>query len=207
MTLLTVNRLVIYYFALYFTSFKMKKLVLLFLLGFIPFTLQAQKKGDNNSSKKKEFVVDESKVLTLDKTIKTLYKVISAEKEEERNWKQFKFLFYPNAKLIPSGMNQDDEYKARYLTPQEYINNSQKWLKMNGFIEKEISRKVNTFGNIAHVFSTYESYHSKEDKAPFMRGINSIQLIYDEDRWWIVNIFWAQETEEHLIPKKYLPRE
>ncbi len=186
---------------------KMKKSVFLGLLCFITISIQAQKASKKEgNSEKKEFVIDSSKVLTLDKTIKTLYKVISAEKGEDRNWKQFKFLFYPDAKLIPSGLNQDYVYKAKYITPNEYIKNSEKWLKMNGFIEKEIHRKVNTFGNIAHVFSTYESYHSKEDEKPFMRGINSIQLINDEDRWWIVNIFWAQETEEQPIPKAYLPR-
>ncbi len=185
----------------------MKKSVFLGLLCFITISIQAQKASKKEgNSEKKEFVIDSSKVLTLDKTIKTLYKVISAEKGEDRNWKQFKFLFYPDAKLIPSGLNQDYVYKAKYITPNEYIKNSEKWLKMNGFIEKEIHRKVNTFGNIAHVFSTYESYHSKEDEKPFMRGINSIQLINDEDRWWIVNIFWAQETEEQPIPKAYLPR-
>lgn len=178
----------------------MKKVLIVVSLCCFTIAIQAQK-----TSEKKEFVIDSSKVRTLDKTIKTLYQVISAEKEEERNWKQFKFLFYPGAKLIPTGMNQDDVYKAKYLSPQDYINNSKKWLKMNGFIEKEINRKVNTFGNIAHVFSTYECYHSKDDKEPFMRGINSIQLINDENRWWIANIFWAQETEDNLIPKKYLP--
>lgn len=186
---------------------KMKKSLFLGLLCFITISIQAQKASKKEgNSEKKEFVIDSSKVLTLDKTIKTLYKVISAEKGEDRNWKQFKFLFYPDAKLIPSGLNQDYVYKAKYITPNEYIKNSEKWLKMNGFIEKEIHRKVNTFGNIAHVFSTYESYHSKDDEKPFMRGINSIQLINDEDRWWIVNIFWAQETEEQPIPKAYLPR-
>ncbi|MGC6431583.1 MAG: hypothetical protein ACON5F_11120 [Jejuia sp.] len=184
----------------------MRQLLFLLLLCFTVTFAQAQNKSKKESnSEKKEFVIDSTKVLTLDKTIKTLYKVISAEKNEERNWNQFKFLFYPNAKLIPTGLNQDYVYKAKYLTLQEYINSSQKWLKMNGFIEKEVSRKVNAFGNIAHVFSTYECYHSKDEKEPFMRGINSIQLINDEDRWWIVNIYWAQETEEHPIPKKYLP--
>ncbi|GAB1856001.1 hypothetical protein MHTCC0001_08360 [Flavobacteriaceae bacterium MHTCC 0001] len=185
----------------------MKKLVFVITLVFSIPAAQAQKatKKDDNS-KNKEFVIDNSKVLTLHKTIKTLYDVISAEKGEERNWKQFKHLFYPNAKLIPSGMNEDGVYKAKYLTPDEYIKNSQKWLKMNGFIEKEIHRRVNSFDNIAHVFSTYECYHSKDEKTPFMRGINSIQLINDENRWWILNIYWSQETNNHPIPKKYLPK-
>ncbi|MEW4925551.1 hypothetical protein [Algibacter sp. 2305UL17-15] len=185
----------------------MKRILLILIIGIVSLPLNAQKRSNkNDDSDKKEFVVDSTRVLTLDKTIKTLYKVLSAEKEQDRNWKQFKYLFHPDAKLIASGMNQDYEYKAKYLTPNEYIKSSGKWLKMNGFIEKEIHRKVTAFGNIAHVFSTYECFHSKDDEQPFMRGVNSIQLLNDENRWWIINIFWSQETEENPIPKAYLPR-
>ena len=76
----------------------------------------------------------------------------------------------------------------------------------NGFYEVELHRDVEQFGNIAHVFSTYESYRSKDDTEPFMRGINSIQMLYDGKRWWIINVYWMQESEEHPIPQKYLPK-
>lgn len=174
---------------------------------FLTLSLSAQKETKNDKNTKKEvFAVDSTKVLTLNKTITTLYKTISAEKNKERNWKQFKFLFKPSAKLIPTGNDSEGINKTRYLTPQEYIKDSKNWLKLNGFIEKEIHRKVNTFGNIAHVFSTYEAYYSTEDEKPFMRGINSIQLQNDGKRWWIVNILWSQETKKNPIPKAYLPR-
>ena len=146
------------------------------------------------------------KVKTIDSTIKTLYDVISGEKGEERNWELFKALFKPQAKLIPSGKNKEGLYDLRYMTPDDYIKASGKWLVENGFFEKEIHRKVDTFGNISQVFSTYEAYRSKTDETPFMRGINSIQLLFDGNRWWIVNIYWTQETKEHPIPVAYLPK-
>jgi hypothetical protein len=37
-----------------------------------------------------------------------------------------------------------------------------------------------------------------------MRGINSIQLFNDGNRWWIVNIYWQQESAEDPIPDMYL---
>jgi hypothetical protein len=37
-----------------------------------------------------------------------------------------------------------------------------------------------------------------------MRGINSIQLFYDGNRWWIVTVYWQQESTAHPIPEKYL---
>lgn len=145
----------------------------------------------------------ENHVKTIDSAIKTLYRVISGEKAEARNWKLFEYLFHKDAKLIPSGNNRQNVVGVRYMTTHEYIKTSGKWLEENGFFENEISRKVDQFGNIAHVFSTYESFKSAKDKTPFMRGINSIQLFNDGKRWWILNIFWQGETQEHPIPKKY----
>ncbi|MCF7567935.1 hypothetical protein L3X37_06085 [Sabulilitoribacter arenilitoris] len=147
-----------------------------------------------------------NKVQTLDNTIKTLYTVISGEKGEERDWTLFKYLFKPDAKLIPSRKIKKEAYKVRYMSPDDYIKNSGKWLVENGFFEKEIHRKVETFGNITQVFSTYEAFNSEADEVPFMRGINSIQLLNDGERWWVINIYWTQETEDNPIPKQYLPK-
>lgn len=144
-------------------------------------------------------------VSTLDKTIETLYSVISGEKGEERNWLLFKHLFHPNAKLIPSGTDNEGQTIARFLKPDDYIKTSGKWLVENGFYEVELNRKTDAFGNITQVFSTYESYKSKSDSEPFMRGINSIQLLNDGKRWWIINIYWMQESEASPIPSAYLP--
>ena len=146
------------------------------------------------------------KVASLDSTLNTLYAVISGEKGEARDWDLFLFLFKPEAKLIPTGKNREGLIGARFMTPDDYVTNSGKWLVENGFFEKELYRKVDTFGNITQVFSTYESFRSEADEKPFARGINSIQLMNDGKRWWIINIYWMSESEEHPIPSKYLPK-
>jgi hypothetical protein len=143
-------------------------------------------------------------VNSIDTIIETLYSVISGEKNEARNWELFQYLFHKDAKLIPSGNNRQGVSGARYMTTQEYIATSGKWLLENGFFEKEIGRKTDQFGNIAQVFSSYESFRSAKDTKPFMRGINSIQLLYDGSRWWILNVFWQGETPEQPIPEKYI---
>lgn len=143
-------------------------------------------------------------VATIDSTITTLYSVISGDKGVKRDWDLFKHLFYKDAKLIPTGKTKEGKTVARYMSPDDYINSSGKWLLENGFHEVEISRQTQTFGNITQVFSTYESFKSKDDTEPFMRGINSIQLMHDGERWWIINIYWMQESEENPIPEEYL---
>lgn len=175
----------------------MKKAILVFIGLFWSFTLiQAQSIDEKNHDK----------VQTLDSTLDALYGVISGEKGESRDWDLMKYLFHPDARLIPSGKTKEGLYKARYLSTDDYISSSGKWLVENGFFEKEIHRTVNTFGNITQVFSTYEAFYSEADKKPFMRGINSIQLLNDGNRWWIINIYWTQESEENPIPSVYLPQ-
>ena len=144
------------------------------------------------------------KVATLDATITTLYEVISGEKGEARNWELFHYLFKPGAKLIPTGQKKDGTYGLLFMSPEDYQERSGPVLVENGFFENELNREVHTYKNITQVFSTYESFYSKSDTEPFMRGINSIQLLNDGKRWWIVNIYWAQETPDKPIPNDYL---
>ena len=147
------------------------------------------------------------KVKTIDSTLETLYGVISGEKGETRNWELFIYLFKPEAKLIPSVKGKDGSFGVNYMSADDYIATANDWLLDNGFFENEIHRVTNTFGNITQVFSTYESFHSKSETEPFMRGINSIQLLNDGNRWWVINIYWTPETSENPIPKNYLPKD
>ncbi|WP_274474433.1 hypothetical protein [Mangrovimonas aestuarii] len=171
-----------------------KSIVLSFLCFLLNFSIKAQ--VDTT-----EYI---EKVQSVDSIISNLYSVISGEKGEERNWDLFKYLFKPDAKLIATGPDNIGVYQVKYLSPQNYIDSSGEWLVKNGFFEVEINRKEQRFGHIAQVFSTYETYYSKKDTSPFMRGINSIQLLFDGTRWWIINIYWTQETEDNQIPKEFL---
>jgi hypothetical protein len=86
-----------------------------------------------------------------------------------------------------------------------YITRVEPFFAENGFYEKEIARRTEQLGQIAHVWSTYESRHNPDDPEPFMRGINSIQLFNDGKRWWIVTVYWQHESANSPIPEKYLP--
>ncbi|HZI46153.1 MAG TPA: hypothetical protein VFD75_00065 [Pyrinomonadaceae bacterium] len=148
---------------------------------------------------------DPKDVATMDSIIAALYDVISGPAGQKRNWDRFRSLFVPGARLIPTGRNpQTGEVGSRVRTPEEYITRSAPLLEQNGFFEREISRQTEKFGNIAHLFSTYESRHKAEDEKPFARGINSIQLMNDGKRWWVVTIFWQAEDDKTPLPAEYL---
>lgn len=147
---------------------------------------------------------DAKDVATMDAIIAALYDVISGPAGQKRNWDRFRSLFVPGARLIPTFPRPTGEVISRVATPEEYIQRSAPLLEKNGFFEREISRRVEKFGNIAHIFSTYDSRHKAEDEKPFARGINSIQLMNDGKRWWIVTVFWQGEDEKNPLPAEYL---
>jgi hypothetical protein len=123
-----------------------------------------------------------------------------------RDWDRLRSLFLPGARLIPSRRGADMTSAARVLTVEEFIEAVAPRVRDEGFFEREIHRRLDRFGAIAHVFSTYESRRSKEDAKPFVRGVNSIQLFFDGKRWWVVTVFWDSERPDQLIPAEYLPK-
>jgi len=147
-------------------------------------------------------------VSTLDGIMKAVYDVISGDARKPRDWDRFRTLFHKDARLIPSGKNaQTGVIAANALTPDQYVTRVEPFFAKEGFYERELARHVDTYGNIAQVFSTYQSFHSPSDKTPFMRGINSFQLFNDGKRWWVVTIYWQAETADNPVPQKYLKSE
>lgn len=145
-------------------------------------------------------------VNSIDSIVAAVYDVISGPAGKKRDWDRMRSLFVPGARLIPTGPRQAGGYASRNLTVEDYITRGGPSLERDGFFETEIARKTETFGNIAHAFSSYESRH-KADEKPFARGINSFQLMNDGKRWWVVTIFWQGEDEKNPLPEKYLKQQ
>ena len=148
--------------------------------------------------------VNPKDVESVDAIIAAVYNVISGPAGEKRNWDRMRTLFIPEAKLIATGKKQDGSFGKRVMNIEDYIASSGPFLEKEGFFEREIGRKTEQYGNIVHVFSSYDSKKTMADEKPFMRGINSIQLWNDGKRWWVVTIFWQPETPDNPIPSKYL---
>ena len=148
-------------------------------------------------------------ICSIDAIIRAAYQVISGPAGQPRDWERERSLFWPGARMIPTAMQAGDNISKpapQLLDNEAYIARVEPFFREHGFYETEIARRTEQFGQIAHAWSTYESRHSPEDREPFMRGINSFQLFYDGERWWIVNIYWQHETAAHPIPEEYLQR-
>jgi hypothetical protein len=145
-------------------------------------------------------------VASADAITAALYGAISGPAGQKRDWERFRSLFIPDGRLIVARARRPEgSGPPRVLSVEQYITGSAAALE-NGFFEREVSQVSESFGAVTHRFSTYESRAKAEDPRPFARGINSIQLLDDGKRWWVVTVFWDSERPNNPIPEKYLPR-
>jgi hypothetical protein len=138
-------------------------------------------------------------VASVDSVIAALYDSISGPAGKVRDWDRLRSLFRPDGRMVVHGAT-----KTTVLTVDDYIGRVTPVFARDGFFESEVARSTEQFGQIAHVFSTYQSHHAQGDAKPFQRGINSIQLLNDGQRWWVQSLVWQAETEKYPLPERYL---
>ncbi len=84
-------------------------------------------------------------------------------------------------------------------TLEEYIVRNGPILEKEGFTEQELGRRVELYGNLATVWSSYDgrtasgSFHE--------RGINSFQLVKVDGKWLVASILWQEELKEFPLPQ------
>jgi hypothetical protein len=110
----------------------------------------------------------------------------------------FRQLFVPEARLAPLSATTSTPH---ILTVDDWITAVAK----NGdevVEEHQIKYQTESFGHIAHLWSTYTTLLAGKPRA---RGINSIQAVYDGKQWKVFEILWEAENATNQIPARYLP--
>ena len=118
-----------------------------------------------------------------------MYELISGRTTEPRDWDAVKDLYAPGARLIPIENGPDGSRIARVMTPDEFAASRSLFFAQQDFFEWETAREVRRYGQLAHVWSTYEASHERGGRI-IRKGVNSIQLWNDGTRWWILSVAW-----------------
>jgi hypothetical protein len=139
---------------------------------------------------------------TIDGLIESLYGSISGP-AGERDWDFFHSLYKPNAIMGAMRMNQDGKVVYSGFTPEEYVERNGTFFEENGFWEEELHRETIQYGELVHVFSSYEFRTERNGEEIRQRGINSLQLVFEDNRWWIVSIQWNAERDALQLPRKF----
>ena len=140
-------------------------------------------------------------VRSMDAILAAIYDVISGP-AGDRDWNRFRSLFLPEARFTDAGKTRDGSTVVFSWGVDEFIRDAKTVFAKDPFYEKAIVNKPDVYGNVAQVFSSYESRHAAGEK-PFQRGINSIQLFNDGKRWWVLSILWDSEREGNPLPAKF----
>ncbi len=137
-------------------------------------------------------------VSTISGLIDATYEVVSGRIGEKRQWERDASLHHPKA--IYSYKNSQNQQVT--IPVKSFHDDTQSLIMTTDFFESEINREVRIFGNIAHVWSTYETRLSEGGPIE-RRGINSIQLIFEEERWWIISWIFDKESPSNRIPQTF----
>ncbi len=143
-------------------------------------------------------------VSTVDGILEAYYEVVSGPVGKPRETARDASLHHPAARVTRTGVDETGEPFAHVMTLDEFHNQSDSSLVANGFQEREIHRVTQTFGNVTHVWSTYEWEAEKGGEKG--RGINSIQIYHDGERYWITAWIFDSERRDNPIPPAFLPR-
>lgn len=112
-----------------------------------------------------------------------------------------KALFIPEARLMSLSIAADGAPSYRLETLDDWIAR----VKARGramLEEKQLKFRIERYGNIAHLWS---SYTLQSDGKQVARGINSIQAIKEAGGWRVTSILLQAESVTAPLPDEYLP--
>lgn len=137
-------------------------------------------------------------VISIDAIINAYYDVVSGSSEDPWEFERDKFIHSKNAvitRLDENGKAESHVLEAEYipvgLSPKE------------DFFEKELKRVVSKYGNIAQVWSAFE-IRTNPNVESDIRGLNSIQLHFENNRWWIDSWTCEMESTKNYLVTKFL---
>jgi hypothetical protein len=111
-----------------------------------------------------------------------------------RDWSRQANCFLPEARQVRTWVDEHGRVQKKSMSLDDYARDTTPFFAANAFYEVETSRRIDLFGNIAHVWSAYEARRTPDDSDVERRGINSIQLFRDPELGWrIIHMIWDNE--------------
>ena len=150
---------------------------------------------------------DKPDYTTVEGIMTELYASVTRQKGEPFPWERLRAIVLPETIMMPQPRQTGG--KSTLMDVDSFVT----WIdtgwkpiigtdRDNGFFEKQINLVVDQYGDVAHAFSTYEK-GPYEPRRIMGRGINAVQLVRREGRWYILSITWDEENTAGALPPKY----
>ena len=130
---------------------------------------------------------------SIDRAIRGVYEVISGPPGQKRDFDRMRSMFAPGATMKAIGPKG-----VRGGTVEDYIARNSAILEKEGFTERELGQRVEQWGNLATVWSSYDGRTA--NGSIHERGINSFQLVKVDGKWLVASILWQEETPAFPLP-------
>jgi hypothetical protein len=178
----------------------------LFVLSLISTAVFAQdaKPGAQAASAEANGSVHTDEVDTPGHLLVAIYAAISGP-AGERDWNHFRTLFLPEARFTRTEPKPDGTIAVNCMSVDDFVQAAGDYFKKEGFYENGVVNRVFRYGRMVDAISSYESRHAPAEK-PFARGINSVQMISNGKRWWVVGIAWDDERPDNPMPKEFVKK-
>lgn len=139
---------------------------------------------------------------SIEQTVNRTLELISTPSDQQ-DWEAFRMLFLPAADLIVVSDNSLGQKVVRSFTLEEFVRTMQRNTATTPFKEVQLKLKVDQYNGVAQAFQSYEVTMGEKKHM----GINSFQLVFEDQKWWIANIVWASDLNGVAIPEQFMPTE
>jgi hypothetical protein len=132
--------------------------------------------------------------IQLDRLIQEFYRVICFEEGGAPDFERLTALFSQHARITrvtPEGIDHLDVQGFNALV-RELLELG----AFTSFHERELKRSVHRYGRVFHIASAYETKAAPDAVDYLERGVNSLQVLREQDGWRIVSLCWDSGSFE-----------
>ncbi len=132
-------------------------------------------------------------------TVKACLEILSGPAGESLDTAGFKALFLPEAHFMVLQYGKDGKTAYKSFSLEEFLASRDNKPRSQDFLEIELGKAIDVYNGLAQVFQAYKVKQGDFEA----EGINSYQLIYHQDRWWVANIVWTSDRNGVKVPPRY----
>lgn len=145
----------------------------------------------------------EPDVTTVHGVVGTLYRAVSFAPGEEPDWELLRSLFLEGAVLAQPSRGSED---VELWSLDHFIRSFKEDLvtydmRKTGFYERVAGSSCSSFGRVAHCDVVFEMRTDVDSPQPLGRGVDGIQMVKTDGRWWIISVATEHERPDRPIPK------
>lgn len=144
---------------------------------------------------------DTTAIYSADGIVKEATRLVCSAEGKSRNLEAFRRLFLPTAQFTVLYHNDVMPVPSETVSLDEFMELLKDPYYDDGYFEYQTGKVINEYNGIANVF---QSFRASDRDGLDAQGVNSYQLVYLEDRWWISNLLWTGNDNGVPIPERYL---